>query len=372
MLTICPTVQPDQTFSSIAARIWLENALPSYRDAAKELFGFPGTNADNLLFAGISHAYDVLHGAGYCTKREWLNQHGYLSLYRPFVPSDLYDYVEWRLLSDDSTFLRKSLALTPFATHHSFENKHYCPTCATQDINTLGFAYARRTFQVPGVHFCHKHGIPLRAVRDDAPQAASQYGILVCDPSELPGLLANTLVEEGVRTSRAQRGFGLWIAALLRGAIPIQGSGGRHAIIMSRLHEMTTMNGQLGSVEQRLKGLLLRAHYLPPASGAASYSYSTSLANIAEGFLTTNRYYYDPVANLLVLSALFDTPEEYAQALASAAPKTIDLGKRIIKEYLRASANWERTQRWTRLYGAGPSPVASPRRSTETALALQP
>ncbi|MER2493093.1 TnsD family Tn7-like transposition protein [Catenovulum sediminis] len=113
------------------------------------------------LFQG--HLSEFLNVGGKnitCSTTELAEKHTLLPLFKPFIPEQRY-----KQLVDDLAYSRKSTFTYRSGFNASVVQypKFYkvCPQCFQQQKAKLGYAYAQRVLQCPGVEFCPIHGLPL-------------------------------------------------------------------------------------------------------------------------------------------------------------------------------------------------------------------
>lgn len=139
---IRPAALPGELASGYAGRFVTLNGFSSWIQACKQLFGHNATrywddhspeDAELLAkIAGLSHA-------------ELEARHTLKPLLRGFVKPS-----------------RKHLGTSQHPKYSRRKFSYFCEACVQEDVTFHGTSYWRREHQLVGMHWCLKHGIPLR------------------------------------------------------------------------------------------------------------------------------------------------------------------------------------------------------------------
>lgn len=296
-----PIPQLDQTMESIAALAWLHNGISSWGAATRQLIGVAGPDCATKPFHhGSSQLFDALNGAGYASLEEFFDNHGYVGLFRPFTTR--YEKLRNNLLQGRTYGLAKTLNIEGLELFSS--RKIYCRECALLELNSLGFAYAHRTLQVIGVTNCPVHNTALGVVDHPDWGAAESKGILIANR---PGSDVDQLkvsVRGMPESTTSSTKFGKWVHAAFTGALPVVPRNVWKEVIGIKLNE---------------------------GSELARHKKQDDLSrHDAENVIAT----------LTLLSAIFDSPEDYCKATAdyiraSTTEIMFDQGYRMLRRRAR-------------------------------------
>lgn len=95
--------------------------------------------------------------ANHMSPQEFACRHSMLPFIRAFAAQGK----AWKHGSVASSKLTKDMGMHSARTHPM-----HCIQCVEEDLNFWGFAYFRRTHQIPGVNWCQKHGMALTKSTD--------------------------------------------------------------------------------------------------------------------------------------------------------------------------------------------------------------
>jgi hypothetical protein len=304
---------PDQTLGSLVAQIWILNGLATYESAVTALFGSPVIKCDQVLFSGIRKCYESLSGAGYDSPRGLLDAHSYLNLYQPFAPEHSYESAITMILDDNT---RSSHGLFRLAFFNPISSTYrYCEQCMQEELESHGFAYAHRSHQIVGVNFCHTHQIPLIEFDSEKGSATSK------------GLVSQRAFEHDTRNSitapqtsnHHEVTFCQWVHSALIGNIPnLSDPTTKQLLFRNQLDRMPRISGHFRSHPGRLQQIISFIY-------SAEYLKTTELEtnrgryqNWPGLMMSSSLYNRHPLINLLVLNALFSSPEEISKDLVKA------------------------------------------------------
>lgn len=149
------TPAPDETPFSILSRYYVLYAPYGTGALLKRFFDGGGRKIAGSLPSGLDHFYRVAPPGLWRDLGEFLDRHTLLPYFRPFLNPRT---------AKKLAGLPLRLELTTRDLPYSAEGANemappkFCPTCAREDVRSLGQPYWHRAHQVPGVLVCHKHG----------------------------------------------------------------------------------------------------------------------------------------------------------------------------------------------------------------------
>ncbi len=309
MLSNIPEPQPDQTMESLAALAAIGNGL-SGPEAAWRLFGAKNQRSiRNPFHDGVQTLFRELAGAGFNSSQDLLDQHGFVRLFKPFVPGELYAHACRKLLEDKPNGIAYVLGTTgssPFSP-----GWRYCQKCMRDQIDTLGYAYPRRSDQVLAKMTCSVHSTPLVTIRSVPEQIKLKWGLVVSpdvkslrdgwtfDPSPIDG-------KEAPPTT-----IGIWVDAAVSGELQCTRSAVRRHLILNRLASRLSLPqghkalpGKLVNLVHRQYSSAYLKHVGLPIAEERAVEWPAMLAS-------GSAFVDHPIANLLVLAMLFESPSEF-------------------------------------------------------------
>lgn len=305
-----PLVHPDQILDSIVALAGIHNGLQIGREAIGRILGSPNIKTDRAFHAGFLRAYEALRKSGYDSYDEFAQSHGFLPFFKPFVPATVYTQAVAKQKSNEVAGLAQLLGAGNVTMQHNAYR--HCIQCAELFIEKWGYAYAPRTLQFRGVDFCPEHGTVLytSALERRLPDATTYGLILPPDQGDWRTLL---IPVKPLSESPAWRALGRWVNAVLTGDFPVISANARTELLQHRLAELPRENGDPSSPAGRLERHLIRT-YGPQVFESLGIPIVTGVTGHWPTFLILGTAYTDhPLANLLVISALFDSPNEFVR-----------------------------------------------------------
>jgi hypothetical protein len=346
MLTDVRLPVPDQTIESLVAATWLRNPWPTWEEAAAIVFGSAKTKSRRLVHGGWREAYAALDGAGYSTPDELVAAHSYLPLFQPFMEVAIYERLRSALVEGQVARLSalsrsRVLAAGPV---------RFCPQCAAREIAKSGYAVAHRSNQISGVAACSEHGAGLvtLSAHERFTINLSEKGLHIPSPQHHSPQTQCTPSHADRDPKPAELRYARLVNAALSGEFAPSSLQIRQLAFSDRLDKRFQARQTPGSTLSRLirgghpASALSEADLEIPLTGSAVWP-----ALVADGAA----FAHHPVANLLVMSVLFDDVDDYNQAIATAAstvehhvqaPVGLRLGtlrgglnSALIKDYLR-------------------------------------
>jgi hypothetical protein len=345
MLAHIPTPQRDQTLESLAALAALRNGV-SCKDAQKFFFGTNGHYIEGPFHHGSSHLFTTLEGAGYATCSDFLDKHGLIGLFRPFVSSSVYQEALTKLISNNTHGIPGFLHVlgdSPFVNKQRF-----CRICAHMEFQSLGYAYAHRAHKIRGIRTCPEHGCILCEGSEIDFQSYEMWGLL------LPNLntqFDNLVVKHEFSENSDERKIGPWVNAVFSGLLLPTEASVRMQLIADKLNAMEKSADLPDSLHSRLDQTIRLTYSEEFLSHLGLGGREGSKAHWAIVFMSRFEAANHAMVNLLALSALFESPSHFNQAAehrtnsygsTEHSPKVrIDNGSRqlsLLKDILRTKS----------------------------------
>lgn len=315
MLTDVPLPVRDQTIDSLVAATWLRNPISNWGAATSAVFGQKRRKESRgILQAGWRNAFVTLDGAGYSTPNELLAAHSYLPLYQPFMRVKLYEDLRSLLLNGELvrlTAMTRTRVLTAGPVR-------YCPLCAAKEVLQSGYAVAHRSNQISGVMTCSEHGVGLISFAPTGRFAIEleERGLHIPSASALASHPQSALSGDARSPKPAELRYAKFVEAALSGELTHASLGARQVAFSDRLDERFQARGAPGSTLSRL----IREGHSAAALREAALDIPLARAAHWPAFVTDgDSYAHHPVANLLVISVLFDDVDDYKRAITMAA-----------------------------------------------------
>ncbi len=142
MNAIRPAALPGELAPGYAGRFVTLNGFSSWVQACKQLFSHDATR---YWDDHSSEDEDVLAQIAGLSAAELVSRHTLKPLLRGFVKPS-----------------RKLLGTSHHPRYSRRKFSYFCEVCAEEDVAFHGTSYWRREHQLVGMHWCLKHGIPLR------------------------------------------------------------------------------------------------------------------------------------------------------------------------------------------------------------------
>lgn len=156
-LCFIPPLLPDELIYSWLGRLVTVNVLGHPKEYLSQLFGTKNIVPSVDLPTHLKSLYDRLGVNSPYDAIEQLIELGTLYPYhRPFLTQERHERVHDILLHNDGKALK---VLTGRVANRFGANPplRYCPQCATEDTQSTGTPYWKRSHQLPGVKCCIKH-----------------------------------------------------------------------------------------------------------------------------------------------------------------------------------------------------------------------
>lgn len=314
MLTDVRLPLPDQTIESLVAVTWLRNPVSTWEEAAAIVFGSAKTKSRRLVHRGWREAFSALDGAGYRTPEEFVSAHSYLPLYQPFMELATYERLRSALV-DGQVARLSALSRSRVLSTGPFR---FCPLCSAREIAKSGYAVAHRSNQVSGVVACSEHAVDLItfSAHERFTISLRERGLHIPSPTHVSPDPQSTVRHPHRDPQDAELRYARLVDAALSGKIAPAPLRVRQLAFSVRLDERFQGRRTPGSTLSRL---IREGHSAAALHEAALEIPLTRTAIwpalVADGSAFANH----PVANLLVISVLFDDVEDYNHAIAKAA-----------------------------------------------------
>jgi len=303
MLANIPLPHPDQTLESYVAHIFLNSSQSNWKCTMKECFGRPTVKLGKNYFMGLEKFMSTPAGQQFLNSEELIKKHTFTAFFVPFLSEDKRTYFLKKLTQKYAGGLNSTLGIhsTPIIR----DDLLFCSSCVKEELTSLGYAYAHRTHQIIGVNVCPTHGKFLGSLENNSPQLFSFRGII---NSTSPDVDTTTAPSE---RSTGNLAFGRWVEAIFQGQLPFLSHSQRTHLIINKLESIPRKANEPSSHAIRLERLITHKH-------GKDFLYQMGFS-IVDGltehwpalFIWGNAYRNHPIANLLILSTLFEKPEQY-------------------------------------------------------------
>lgn len=305
---------PDEPIFSYVARAEKLAITRTQESIKTELFANGKTQIGRPLHSGLSNFAAAVLGSSQHADA-LIAQHGLIAIYRPFIPPTRYEVAIERIKGAVSNgklepTIRRSVEI--FRTHPAA-----CPGCIQSDKAKYGFAYFRRSHLIRAVTHCPEHQIPLV---DYCPNCGTTFSLgellsLTCHHCGDSIVQDQNVSAPTEQTASAVR-LSQFCEAALAGQIDWHSEGSRLAAYRRRTSEI--VRNRSGIVGHNLarhlersygKNLLERLGLSPHRAPTLGWP-----ALLIQGRVLVD----DPIANCLLLAALFDSPAHYVEYVVSA------------------------------------------------------
>lgn len=313
MLANIPLPQPDQTIESYVAHIFLGSSQSNWKHMMEECFGRPTVKLGKNYFMGLDKFMQTSVGQLFSDNEELIKKHTFTSFFLPFLSADKRAYLFEKLTQKYPGGLNNTLGInsTPIIRNELW----FCPHCIKAELKSLGYAYAHRTHQIISVNACPTHGEPLGPLKNNSPQLFSFRGII---NSTSPSVDTTTTLSA---RSIGNLTIGKWVQAIFLDQLPSLSHSQRTQLITDQLERIPRKPNEPSSHPIRLERLIADTY----GKGFLSQMGFPITDGLTEHwpalFIWGNAYRNQPIANLLILNALFEKPEQYC-ALANNLPTT--------------------------------------------------
>ena len=312
MLANIPLPQPDQTIESYVAHIFLGSSHSNWKHMMQECFGRPTVKLGRNYFMGLDKFMQTSAGQLFSNNEELIKEHTFTSFFLPFLSEDKRAYLFEKLTQKYPGGINNTLGIN--STPIIRDELWFCPHCVKAELKSLGYAYAHRTHQIIGVNACPVHGEPLGPLKNNSPQLFSFRGII---NSTSPSVDITTLSARPI----GNLSFGKWVHAIFLNQLPSLSHSQRTQLIIDQLERIPRKPNEPSSHPIRLERLIADTY----GKGFLSQMGFPITDGLTEHwpalFIWGNAYRNQPIANLLILNALFEKPEQYC-AQANNLPTT--------------------------------------------------
>jgi hypothetical protein len=299
-----PRPSEEQTLPSVAAQVWIANGYPGWFETVRRVFhGSNRFERQRALHEGFIHSFEVLNGLGYFSVQEMLAHHSYLPFLDAFSSTEALGMVREMLCADNFGRLN---ALPGIGLRNLLDpNAKYCPECAKQDLLNDGVVHAMRVHQFLWLDCCPHHGCRLGYCWDgQRGSSPARYGI--ASESEVRNVLLPSVLNK-VEKSPTQL-LGRWAIAAFDGQLA---GCTRRARLASLNYGAARRFGNARNFSRTLHELLTHTYGREFLQKIGMSVTSGPMRYWPELLLSGSAYLDNPLANLLVISILFSSPNEY-------------------------------------------------------------
>lgn len=178
-LPFFPTPLPDETLYSIVSRYHRLGGFADAQATCRKLFG----NTDSGFMHDFPCGIDVLCEsvnlwAG--QQEATIRNHTMLPFYEPFLSEASLQATLAAMRQGDGERIKFILGLTA-SRLSAIHPLRACPECMNRDTIDFGSAYWHRSHQLPGVHVCGEHGVPLVILPLKTNKLSKYRYLLPCD-----------------------------------------------------------------------------------------------------------------------------------------------------------------------------------------------
>lgn len=317
-LPFFPTPLPDETLYSVVGRYHRLGGFADDRSTSTTLFG----NVNSGFMHDFPCGIDTLCSAvdGWAEKHSSIiREYTILPFYEPFLSMHALQAVTEAMRHGEGERLKFILGLTASrldATHPL----RACPTCTKEDTTTHGAAYWHRAHQLPGVHVCDSHAMPLVILPLKTNRLSTFRYLLPCDIARSDQIQATQSDRE---LAKCLLEFSRTARHLLDARLPSFDTN----LLRNIYRDGAAAAGYMlkgGNIDQqRLKGAFLER--FGPLAGIPEFAEiiasTRSDTNFLAALLRKPRAQKHPIKHLLLIQLLFDDiPSFLAAATADRPP----------------------------------------------------
>jgi hypothetical protein len=161
MIRYFPSPYPDESIYSLFVRYSKHIGKNNIFSSVKELLGKMHLRVSPLFVGNLAHMCSILPEESDLTVEYLINNHTALPFYKPFIPKDRYNRIEYELKYGTLNAVYTGLGITAGSILQSNKIK-YCPQCINEDREQYREAYLHRMHQLQGVFTCAKHNSLLK------------------------------------------------------------------------------------------------------------------------------------------------------------------------------------------------------------------
>ena len=302
-LSFFPTPLPDETLYSVVGRYHRLGGFADDRSTSTKLFGNANSGFMHDFPCGIDTLCLAVDG--------WAEQHSsiirkytILPFYEPFLSEDALQEVIEAMRHGKGERIKFILGLTASrldATHPL----RACPTCLQEDTTRHGAAYWHRAHQLPCVHVCDYHAIPLVILPLKTNRLSKQRFLLPCDIARSDQIQATQSDKE---LAKCLLEFSRTARHLLDARLPSFDAN----LLQNIYREGAAAAGYMlksGNIDQqRLKGAFFER--FGPLEGIPEFTETIDSARSDTSFLASllrkPRGQKHPIKHLLLIQLLYD------------------------------------------------------------------
>lgn len=160
MITFFPVPYKDEVLYSVIARYHLRSGNTSFKATLNDLFNSMTVSAVLDLPSNISSLESNMPIQSQYTDEYLINKHTLYPFYAAFLPPDRAEQVLNAMKGNDGggIYSRTGIMASAISLNKYFK---FCPNCIREDKSRYGEVYWHRIHQLPGVHVCPKHQVPV-------------------------------------------------------------------------------------------------------------------------------------------------------------------------------------------------------------------
>lgn len=156
-----PTPQSDELLYSMLARHHMRCGGDNPKNTLEDLLGSRSASTTYDFPCRLNDLCDRLPNALEFTPELIIEKHTLLPFYASFLPSSRVTDISSRMSRSDSGGSIHTMVGNICQGRTILKNLRYCPECVKEEQASIGEAYWHRSHQLPDIHLCHEHHVPL-------------------------------------------------------------------------------------------------------------------------------------------------------------------------------------------------------------------
>jgi len=297
-----PFRRVDQTLVSVLALTWAENGIaPS--TYLNQVCGQWHVPYETSFPGQLSPLCEWLSIKGALSTDQFIRGHSYAAILEPFVSSAEFSRLKLYMLGTHP--MRNRHCFPKQLIREEGEAVRYCPGCIRDDLNSMGFSYARRLHQVIGVQLCPHHCLQVGVLAAESDDTLARYGVIL---DEAPALRTGKPIGNVGKRPEAWINFANWVSSALTARITRTEGEYSASRILAALGSTGGNQDQASTAVREVISTTFGAEAMDlvrTRHGPAGDRWPNRFVD-GEGFRD------HAIANLLMLSALYPDPLEFA------------------------------------------------------------
>ena len=298
----------DEPTYCYVTRVMLLTAVIDRLEIVDKYFGTRGIHVEKPLHSGFDRFSQQLN----CSSGTLISEHSMLALFKPFADLERYSHACELARSQRGTGMHELVGSRGNEIYRA--QPTICLDCVRDDLKRMHFSYYRRSHQVSAVSHCAIHETPLTLCCSTCGTSFSHWDIPDLKCQHCGEKLAQSVDEpESVPDIAARIRLSKVIAAVFAGKVVEADVGIRMAVLQSQTEQrVKTRSGVIGD------NLATYLNRMFGTSFLASLSLTTHSAPTLGWpalFLHGRFMVHDPIANSLLVAALFDSVDDYNNAI---------------------------------------------------------